>query len=127
MAKKMIIKGELLARYLQAHKVSRLEFLLAMNEGDAVLDKDEDGDIFVQLMDSRITGADLFKRRASLNLEESRKFINLIGAKDAVNLIDWEAMDIGKPNFKFPDSRVTQLLVAIGKIRKQNARQSYAV
>lgn len=34
----------------------------------------------------------------TLNEECSRKFINAIGADDAMELIDWEAMNVRKPN-----------------------------
>ncbi len=34
----------------------------------------------------------------TLNEESSRKFINAIGADDAMELIDWEAMNVRKPS-----------------------------
>lgn len=127
MAKEMIIKGRLLALYLKKLKVGKYEFLTALNEGDVVSGRDADGRVFVQTLDSFLTHDELFGKRVGLNFDVARKFIHLIGAKDAIKLIDWEAMGIEKPNFNIPDDRIARLLVAIGKIRNQNAHKSYAI
>ena len=57
-----------------------------------------DREFFEALGFDTLTILDLHFGGNTLNEECSRKFLNAIGADHAVELIDWEAMNVGKPN-----------------------------
>lgn len=44
------------------------------------------------------THIELMLGDAELNEEEARGFMNAIGAEDAYNIIDWEAMHVARPS-----------------------------
>ncbi len=75
----MKINKEKLANYLQKMGMNTSQFFNML-----------DLDIFTYLQ--------LSFGGNTLNEESSRKFINAIGADDAMELIDWEAMNVRKPN-----------------------------
>ena len=128
----MIINGHKLAQYLHKYKVGRSEFIDALTEGNEIKSHYNDEDNMTEYYkekDGVVFESDLFNRHGVLDYEHAVKFVDLIGADDAIDLIDWEVMGIEKPKKSASESRC--FIAIFDAIRSaftiRNARKSYAI
>jgi len=129
--REMIIDGEKLADYLKKYHVSKDELISSLQERNVSYEYIEDEsrcDFLQSDVDEVIFASNLFKKGAHLNYEVSARLINLIGADDVIDIIDWEGMGIEKPrNNPSSSNGITLLFTAIRELGKRNAHQSYAI
>lgn len=78
----MKIKRKKLLRYLACVGMTEKEFINSL-------------DLSIDAYIKYSLGGNLF------DLESSRKFLNAIGADHAIELIDWEAMNIARPRNEY--------------------------
>lgn len=125
----MIVNGKKLSEYLQKYKVSRADFIESLTEGNEIKNHYNDEDHVTEYYretNGVVFETDLFKRHAVLDYEHSAKFIELIGADDAIDLIDWEVMGIEKPKKSASEHRCfINLYDALRSAT--NARKSYSI
>ena len=97
MRSNMIINGNKLAEYLDKIMFSRKEFVDCLRESEPfTICNEEDGLQVAYNLDESLP-TNLFDRRVALNYEQSKKFMNLLGAEVAHRIIDWEAMGMRNP------------------------------
>ena len=97
MRSNMIINGNKLAEYLDKIKFSKREFVDCLRESEPfTICNEEDGLQVAYNLDESLP-MNLFARKVALNLEQSRKLLNLLGADVAHRIIDWEAMRMQNP------------------------------
>ena len=119
MRSNMIINGNKLAEYLDKINFSKREFVDCLRESEPfTICNEEDGLQVAYNLDETLP-MNLFARKVALNYEQSKKFIELLGAGVAQEIIDWEAMRMRNPYFKqLFEYTMERMLKPIGIIPK---------
>ena len=100
MRSNMIINGKMLAEYLDTIKFKKDEFVDLMKKSHTfTVRTKEDGWQVAYTYDEALP-SNLFAERVSLNYDQSKRLLNIIGADVAERIIDWEAMGMINPVVK---------------------------
>ena len=100
MRSNMIINGEMLAEYLDTIKFKKDEFVDLMKKSHTFTVRTKEDGWHVAYTYDEALPSNLFAERVSLNYDQSKRLLNIIGADVAERIIDWEAMGMINPVVK---------------------------
>ena len=90
----------MLEEYLDAIKFKKDEFVDLMRKSHTFTIRTKEDGLQVAYTYDESMPSNLFAEKVSLNYEQSKRLLNLIGADVAERIIDWEAMGMINPVVK---------------------------